>query len=73
MPLYEYRCPECGHRFEILQRLGAGAEDVICPGCGREKPEKQFSTFASSAASSGGAMAESAGGGGCGGGGGGFT
>ncbi len=70
MPMYEYHCPECGHRFEILQRLGAGAEDVICPRCGRAKPDKQFSTFASSAASAGGAVA--GGGGGCGGGGG-FT
>ena len=69
MPLYEYRCPDCGHRFEILQRLGAGPDDVICPQCGRKKPDKQFSTFASSASEAGGAIA---GGGGCGGGGG-FT
>ena len=69
MPLYEYRCPECGHSFEILQRLGAGPDDVICPRCGRKKPDKQFSTFASSGSDVGGALA---GGGGCGGGGG-FT
>ena len=22
MPLYEYRCASCDHRFEVLQRLG---------------------------------------------------
>lgn len=69
MPLYEYRCPDCGHRFEVLQRLGEGAETVTCPSCDRPAPEKQFSTFASSSADGGGF---SAGAGGCGGGGG-FT
>lgn len=65
MPLYEYRCPQCGHRFEILQRMGEGAEGLTCPRCGAGKVEKQFSTFAS-------ATGGQAGGGGCGPGGG-FT
>lgn len=46
MPLYEYRCRECGHRFEILQRLGQGADGLECPQCGAPGVEKQFSTFA---------------------------
>lgn len=45
MPLYEYRCRECGHRFEILQRLGQGADGLECPHCGAPGVEKQFSTF----------------------------
>ena len=45
MPLYEYRCRECGHRFEILQRLGQGAEGLECPHCGAPGVEKLFSTF----------------------------
>lgn len=69
MPLYEYRCPQCGHRFEILQRMGEGAEGLACPRCGAGKVEKQFSTFASS---TGGGASASPGGGGCGPGGG-FT
>lgn len=67
MPLYEYRCSGCGHRFEILQRMGEGAEGLSCPGCGANKVEKQFSTFA--AASGGGAASArscAAAGGGCG-------
>ena len=60
MPLYEYRCAACGRRFEVLQRVGAGAEGLTCPGCGRPDPEKQFSTFASSGGDGLG------GGGGCG-------
>lgn len=49
MPLYEYRCEECEHRFEILQRLGDGAEGLTCPSCGTERLAKMFSTFAASA------------------------
>jgi len=47
MPLYEYACTDCGHRFEILQRLGEDAAQLECPLCEAENLEKQFSTFAS--------------------------
>ena len=33
MPLYEYRCTQCGHRFEKIQSFSAEAE-VECPKCG---------------------------------------
>ena len=33
MPLYPYRCKECGHRFEKIQKFGAKPEKV-CPKCG---------------------------------------
>jgi putative FmdB family regulatory protein len=46
MPIYEYRCRECDHQFEILQRLGEGADDLACPRCDRHELEKLFSTFA---------------------------
>ncbi|HSU83590.1 MAG TPA: zinc ribbon domain-containing protein, partial [Thermoanaerobaculia bacterium] len=36
MPIYEYLCRDCGHRFEILQRMGQGPEGLICPQCGVE-------------------------------------
>ncbi|MFQ5527848.1 MAG: zinc ribbon domain-containing protein [Thermoanaerobaculia bacterium] len=48
MPLYEYACTDCGHRFEILQRIGQTADGLKCPECDAERLEKQFSTFASS-------------------------
>jgi putative FmdB family regulatory protein len=46
MPLYEYLCRGCGERFEVLQRLGANGDGVLCPGCGEEHPERVLSTFA---------------------------
>lgn len=51
MPLYEYQCPACGHRFEILQRLGEGGDELACPECARPRPERKLSTFASSTSS----------------------
>ena len=48
MPLYEYRCATCGHRFEVLRRVGQGSEGLACPECGRAEVEKEFSTFAGS-------------------------
>jgi putative FmdB family regulatory protein len=47
MPIYEYQCRDCGHRFEILQRLGQGPEGLACPRCSADQLEKQYSTFAS--------------------------
>ena len=54
MPLYEYRCADCGHRFEVLQRMGEGNESLTCPECGSPRPERQLSTFASAGGSAGG-------------------
>ena len=47
MPIYEYKCSACDHRFSVLQRIGEGNEQLICEKCGTPKPTKQFSTFAS--------------------------
>jgi putative FmdB family regulatory protein len=33
MPLYEYLCDECGHRFEKIQKFSDPREDK-CPKCG---------------------------------------
>jgi putative FmdB family regulatory protein len=50
MPLYEYRCHGCGERFEVLQRLGASGDELLCPRCGGERPERVLSTFAAGGA-----------------------
>ena len=49
MPIYEYLCAACHHRFSVLQRIGEGNEHLTCERCGTPKPVKQFSTFASAA------------------------
>ncbi len=52
MPLYEYRCPECGDRFEQLRRMQDADQPVECPQCHSKRPERQLSTFAGRVASS---------------------
>jgi putative FmdB family regulatory protein len=50
MPIFEYRCQDCGHQFERLVRRADDAVD--CPTCGTARPgqlEVQYSTFAAHA------------------------
>ena len=43
MPLYEYICPTCSHKFEKLQSMSSAGAD--CPNC--EQPAKRaISVFA---------------------------
>jgi putative FmdB family regulatory protein len=63
MPVYEFKCTQCGHVFSELRKMGDFASGK-CPGCGCEVTEKVFSLFASSASDNkGGKCAPSAGGG----------
>lgn len=42
MPIYEYRCTDCGHRLEALQRL-ADTPLLVCPACGKQSLIKLIS------------------------------
>ena len=46
MPIYEYRCQNCGKQFEKLLRSINVAEQVICPACQSKSAERQLSAFA---------------------------
>jgi putative FmdB family regulatory protein len=41
MPTYEYRCRNCGHTFDIVQKM---SDDPLthCPECGQEELRKVF-------------------------------
>ncbi len=56
MPLYEYKCPKCGQRFDEIVSYSR-ADEVTCESCGYEKPERLMSTFSSGSSSSGGLSA----------------
>ena len=44
MPLYEYKCVKCGHRFEKIESMSA-SDIKKCPKCGA-KAERQVSRSA---------------------------
>ena len=46
MPLYEYRCRDCGVSFEELRRMVEADLPIECPSCGSTAPERQLSAFA---------------------------
>ena len=43
MPLYEYECGACGHRFEIIQKFSDGPPDA-CPQCGKGPLQRMLSS-----------------------------
>jgi putative FmdB family regulatory protein len=42
MPLYEYECSQCGHRFELIQRFADPPADT-CVACGQGPVRKLLS------------------------------
>ena len=46
MPLYEYECPDCGARIEVLQKLGADGKSLKCQQCARIGLQKLLSSCA---------------------------
>jgi putative FmdB family regulatory protein len=46
VPIYEFSCQSCGHRFEELVGSHVGVEpaDVGCPECGSTQVERLLST-----------------------------
>ena len=46
MPIYEYRCDDCGAEFEKRVARAADSESVRCPSCGENHLTPRLSTFA---------------------------
>lgn len=51
MPLYEYRCDDCGATFEKFVRSFSSNGDIECPECASEEVSRAFSSFATSGTS----------------------
>jgi len=54
MPIYEYRCENCGTRFEKLVRSTTGSIEIACPECGSADCKKALSMFGSRVSRGGG-------------------
>jgi putative FmdB family regulatory protein len=46
MPIYEFRCQECGNEFEKFVISYSQAGSVKCPKCGSDKVVKKVSACA---------------------------
>jgi len=49
MPIFEYKCQDCGTKFEKLLRRSADAAQLDCPACGQKHLTQELSTFAAHA------------------------
>ncbi|MDM7917373.1 MAG: zinc ribbon domain-containing protein [Candidatus Eisenbacteria bacterium] len=36
MPWYEYVCPSCGERFDLMRSIADRDKSAACPACGTE-------------------------------------
>ncbi|GIU80743.1 MAG: zinc ribbon domain-containing protein [Bryobacteraceae bacterium] len=60
MPMYEYRCEECGAKYEQLRRMSEADTNLECPACGSLNVRREVSACAI-----GGSASSSNSGGGC--------
>jgi putative FmdB family regulatory protein len=58
MPIFEYACLDCDHRFETLVRAATTPE---CPACHGSRLQKQLSVFAVASRDGSGPMTRDAG------------
>ncbi|GLQ93166.1 FmdB family zinc ribbon protein [Dyella acidisoli] len=42
MPIYEFQCNACGHRFDRLQKI-SDPDPSTCPDCGAPQVQRQIS------------------------------
>ena len=53
MPIFEFKCKKCNHKFEeLVYSSSADFEQIACPECGERAAEKLMSTFCSGSKSS---------------------
>jgi putative FmdB family regulatory protein len=45
MPIYEFKCGDCGATFEINAHLSERDEKAVCPDCGSRAVKPVFSGF----------------------------
>jgi len=46
MPIYEFKCNDCGKNFKSLIGVVAGNNEVRCPECGSKNLTRLLSVFA---------------------------
>lgn len=46
MPVFEYKCDDCGSKYDFFHKSSVNQEEVTCPKCYSAKGKKLFSVFA---------------------------
>ena len=54
MPIYDYRCSDCGKTYDVFHKVREVAEDVVCPSCNSTNYKKLMSVTQLSMGSSSG-------------------
>ncbi len=52
MPIFEYKCNDCGSRYEILHKSLNNLSEIECPSCGSQQSTKLLSAFNASVSNS---------------------
>lgn len=45
MPIYEYLCHDCRHKFDVLRRMSQADEPLCCEKCASENCSRVISVF----------------------------
>jgi putative FmdB family regulatory protein len=45
MPIFEYKCNDCGKKFDVLHKSSTNLEEVVCPNCQSKNSKKLLSAF----------------------------
>jgi putative FmdB family regulatory protein len=43
MPIYDYRCDECGKTYDVFHKVREVEEDIVCPSCASRKRTRLIS------------------------------
>jgi len=68
VPIYEFSCLSCRHKFDVFGNFASRAERQVCPSCEGTNTKALFSTFSVTAGASASSTGAGSGGCGCGGG-----
>jgi putative FmdB family regulatory protein len=52
MPIYEYKCDDCGRHYEQLRRMSDADAGLECPDCRSARVNRQLSSFATHSSTS---------------------
>ena len=63
MPIFEYKCQNCGETFERFSQRATAIAPPVCPACGSKDAERIFSAFAGRVVGNSGCGTTSSGGG----------